>query len=142
MLQEQELTMLIQQIAKLIDESFERTKKTKKDLGLFLMCDMVEHLREHSQPFWSWGMKAVIGNLHDKDPGNRQASAYCVNLAASLPIFAEVAPTAFQGLIALVSGAKSIKKKDEAANVAMDNAVAAIFRLLLHQKQQCPDLPK
>merc|ERR1711959_731810 len=54
--------------------------KQHKVLALFLFCDMVEHLQEHSQPFWDWGMQAVLSNLHDKDAGVRQACAYCVNL--------------------------------------------------------------
>merc|ERR1712093_737568 len=68
------------------------------------------------------------------------ASAFCVSLAAPLPIFGEVAPVAFDGLTKLVSQVKSGKKKDLPANVALDNAISALFKLLIHQKQHCPDV--
>merc|ERR1719498_603918 len=96
--------------------------KENKVLGLYLMCDMVEHLKEHSQPMWSWGMKAVIGSLHDKEASVRQAAAYCVNMAAPLPAFGEVAPVAFEGLSQLVAKPKGVKKKDLEALNAADNA--------------------
>merc|ERR1712046_84705 len=44
-------------------QSWLQTKENKL-LALWLMCDIVENLKEQSQPFWAVGMQAVMGNLH------------------------------------------------------------------------------
>merc|ERR1711977_598459 len=105
------------------------------------MCDIVEHLKEQSQPFWS-AMQAVMANLHDADAHVRQACAYCINMAAPLQMFGEMAPLAFDGILKVVAqtdAKKKKKKKDlEAAN-AYENFVSALLSLLRHQKQHCKD---
>merc|ERR1711881_692470 len=53
--------------------------------------------------------------------------------------FGEVAPLAFEGLTQLLSSKQSTKKKSDEEKYAWDNAVAALFMLLVHQSQHCKD---
>lgn len=82
-------------------------------------------------------MPKLFDALGDKDADVRIAAGYAVNLAAAIPAFAEAAPEAFRRL-AKVIGAKPPKKRDEKANMAMDNAAAAMFSLGRQMSPQCP----
>lgn len=111
--------------------------KENKVLGLYLVCDLLDHLKEHSQSAWPIFMPKIFESIHDEDPDARTAAAYAVNLAAPLAKFAEAAPEAFKR-VAMVVGKPKPKKRDEKAKIAMDNAVAALLSLLKDKGQLCP----
>jgi len=109
----------------------------EKVLALHFCCDLLEHLKEKSCPIWPIFMPGMFPAMTDKDPDVRIAANYAVNLAASIPQFAEAAPEAFRTLAKVIT-AKPPKKRDDKANMAMDNAVAAMFSLGRNMNQQCP----
>ncbi|CAE7672178.1 sal3, partial [Symbiodinium pilosum] len=111
--------------------------KENKVLGLYLVCDLLDHLKEHSESAWPIFMPKIFESIHDEDADARTAAAYAVNLAAPLAKFAEATPEAFKRL-AVVVGKPKPKKRDEKAKVAMDNAVAAMLSLLKDKGQLCP----
>lgn len=108
-----------------------------KTLAIFLACDLVKHLKEHSQPLWPVFMPAVFQALRDKDVDVRIPAAYLVNLAAPLPDFGEASPETFK-LLANIVTAPAPKKRDERAKIAIENAVAALLMLARHQGAHCP----
>jgi len=111
--------------------------KSTKVVGLYLACDMIEHLKELSEPAWPAFMPTLFEGVLDSDPDVRTAAAYAINLAAPLAKFAEAAPDAFRRIAQHVGGAKA-KKRDDKAKVAMDNAVAALLSLAKEKGQLCP----
>lgn len=111
--------------------------KQCRALALFLGCDLLDKLKEKSQPVWSVMMPAIFSGLHDEDADIRIPCAYAVGLAAPLPSFAQAAPDAFRKLAALVT-APPPKKKDDQGKIAMDNCVSALFLLARYQSPQCP----
>jgi hypothetical protein len=111
--------------------------KQHRTLGLFLACDLLQHLKEKSEPAWPIFMDAVFKALTDKDPDVRIPALYAVNLAASIPSFSQAAPQAFT-TVAKIVGAKEPKKREEKAKVARDNAVAALLALAKGQANMCP----
>lgn len=111
--------------------------KSTKVVGLYLACDMIEHLKELSEPAWPAFMPTLFEGVLDSDPDVRTAAAYAINLAAPLAKFAEAAPDAFRRIAQHVGGAKP-KKRDDKAKVAMDNAVAALLSLAKEKGQLCP----
>mmetsp|Transcript_46029 Transcript_46029/g.82878 ORF Transcript_46029/g.82878 Transcript_46029/m.82878 type:complete len:1117 (+) Transcript_46029:122-3472(+) len=108
-----------------------------KVLGLYLACDMLQHLKDASQPVWPAFMPVMFDAIADKDPDARTAAAYGVNLAAPVPAFQEAAPEAFKRLAQVLSGPKP-KKSEEKAKIAMDNAVAALLSLAKEKPSLCP----
>jgi hypothetical protein len=66
--------------------------KQNRTLGLFLACDMLKNLKEESKTSWPIFMPVVFQSLTDADHDVRIAAAYAVNLASSIPLFAEAAP--------------------------------------------------
>eukprot|EP00933_Yihiella_yeosuensis_P044055 TRINITY_DN39103_c0_g1_i1.p1 TRINITY_DN39103_c0_g1~~TRINITY_DN39103_c0_g1_i1.p1 ORF type:complete len:1092 (+),score=346.27 TRINITY_DN39103_c0_g1_i1:348-3278(+) len=113
------------------------TKQETKVLGLYLACDLLNHLKDQSESAWPVFMPCVFSSLQDKDPDARTASAYAVNLAAPLAKFAEAAPDAFKQ-IAQVLNASKPKKRDDKGKVARDNAVAAMLSLAKEKAALCP----
>mmetsp|Transcript_76341 Transcript_76341/g.182761 ORF Transcript_76341/g.182761 Transcript_76341/m.182761 type:complete len:1118 (-) Transcript_76341:59-3412(-) len=111
--------------------------KEHKVLGLYLVCDLLEHLKEHSESAWPIFMPKIFENIFDTDADARTAAAYAVNLAAPLPKFAEASPEVFKALARVLSGAKP-KKREEKARIALDNAVAAMLSMLKEKGQLCP----
>lgn len=111
--------------------------KENKVLGLYLVCDLLDHLKEHSESAWPIFMPKIFESIFDADADARTAAAYAVNLAAPLPKFAEAAPEVFKALAKLLSAPKP-KKREEKAKVAMDNAVAAMLSMLKDKGQLCP----
>jgi len=111
--------------------------KENRVLALYLSCDLIEHLKQHSQSVWPLVMPQVFNALDDKDPDARNAAAYAINLAAALPAFEQAAPDAFRRLSAIVGKPKP-KKRDEKAKTAYDNAVAALLSLCKDQPKHCP----
>eukprot|EP00416_Gambierdiscus_australes_P024464 CAMPEP_0171059734 /NCGR_PEP_ID=MMETSP0766_2-20121228/3382_1 /TAXON_ID=439317 /ORGANISM="Gambierdiscus australes, Strain CAWD 149" /LENGTH=223 /DNA_ID=CAMNT_0011515223 /DNA_START=80 /DNA_END=752 /DNA_ORIENTATION=- len=112
--------------------------KKHKVLGLYLSCDLVANLQEQSMPVWPCFMPEVFNTLvAGKDPDERTAAAYAINLAAPLASFAEAAPEAFRRLVQALSP-KRPPKRDAKGRMAYDNAVAALFTLGLEQSACCP----
>jgi len=108
-----------------------------KVLGLYLACDVLQHLKEDSVPVWPVFMDETFRALGDKDPDVRTAASYAINLAAPLPSFDKAAPEAFRRLATIVGGPKP-KKKEEKAKLALDNAVAALLTLAVEKPALCP----
>lgn len=111
--------------------------KEHRCLGLFLACDMLQHLKEKSEPVWPIFMPVVFTALKDSDPDVRIPAAYAVNLAALIPTFAQAAPEAYRSLGQILS-APTPKKRDEKGKVALDNATAALLSLATHRPDACP----
>merc|ERR1719183_451885 len=116
-----------------------------KVVAFYLACDLLEHLREASQPVWSTFMGPVFRCLGmtpsgpvelDKDSEARTAAAYALNLAASIEAFVD-APTAFR-CIAAILAQPAPKKRDGSAKLAHDNAVAALLSLAKDKPAGCP----
>jgi len=109
----------------------------EKVLVLHFACDLLEHLKEKSCPLWPIFMPILFEGTADKDVDVRNAAFYAINLAAAIPAFAEAAPDAFRRIAKVLTG-KAPKKKDDKANVAFDNATAAMFSLARQMSAQCP----
>jgi len=111
---------------------------TNKVLGLYLACDAIQHLKEHSVQMWPVFMPETFNVLRvGKDHDAMTAAAYAINLAAPLASFAEAAPDAFRGLASIVGGAKP-KKKDTKLKMVHDNTVAALLTLAVEKASACP----
>eukprot|EP00440_Ansanella_granifera_P037021 gb/GFBE01040173.1/.p1 GENE.gb/GFBE01040173.1/~~gb/GFBE01040173.1/.p1 ORF type:complete len:1119 (+),score=434.13 gb/GFBE01040173.1/:1-3357(+) len=108
-----------------------------KVLGLYLACDVIEHLKEASEPAWPAFMPMLFKSASDPNAEARTAAAYAFNLAAPLPKFAEAVPEAFRAMAKIVSGPKP-KKKEEKEKITMDNAVAALLSLAKEKGNLCP----
>jgi len=113
------------------------SSKEYRALALLLACDMLEHLKEHSEPCWPVFMEQALNLLGDKEADVRIPSAYAISLAAPIPNFAAAAPEAFKRLAVWVSK-PAPKKRDDSAKIAMDNCVSAMLSLMQHKAQQCP----
>eukprot|EP00406_Dinophysis_acuminata_P044477 CAMPEP_0179310970 /NCGR_PEP_ID=MMETSP0797-20121207/52443_1 /TAXON_ID=47934 /ORGANISM="Dinophysis acuminata, Strain DAEP01" /LENGTH=1117 /DNA_ID=CAMNT_0021020725 /DNA_START=60 /DNA_END=3413 /DNA_ORIENTATION=- len=117
------------------------TTKENRVLALFLACDLLEHLKEHSEPAWPVFMPAVFQALGDADAEVRTPAAFAVSLAAPLAKFGEAAPEAFKVLATLVSG-PAPKKRETSGKLAMDNCVSALLALARGKGEFCPpDVP-
>lgn len=112
--------------------------KDNRVLALFLGCDLLNHLKDQSEPVWPILMPAVFQALTDKDPDIRIPACYAVNLAAPLAKFAEGAAEAYKILTHTIQTAPP-KKRDEKSKICRDNAVAALFTLAKEKPQQCPE---
>merc|ERR1712008_108597 len=110
-----------------------------KVVGLYLGCDLIQHLKEQSEPVWPALMPEVFRAIGDVDPDARTAASYAVNLAAPLPRFAEAAPESFKRLAQVITTAKVGRgRRNEKARIARDNAVAAMVTLATDKAAQCP----
>jgi len=112
--------------------------KQNKTLGLFLACDLLQHLKDSSEAVWPVFMPAVFAGLQDADPDVRTPAAYAVSLASPLPKFDEAAGQAY-ALLGQIIGGPAPKKRDDKAKVALDNAVSAMLALAKHKPNQCPE---
>jgi len=111
-------------------------EKTKA-MTLHLSCNLIEFLKEASQPAWPAFMPEVFRVLDGKDASAKIPAAYAVGLAAPLASFDEAAPEAYRKL-ARVVGAPAPKKKDVFARSAVDNAVSALVSLAREKPALCP----
>jgi len=111
--------------------------KEHRALALFLACDLLQHLKELSEPAWPVFMPAVFQALGDKDADVRIPAAFAISLAAPLPKFAEGATEAFKRLAALIT-APAPKKRETTGKLALDNCVSALLALAKEKPQQCP----
>merc|ERR1712048_595692 len=108
------------------------SNKETKTLGLFLACDLIEHLGEGSCSQWPAFMPAVMESLHDESADVRTPAAFAVSLAAPLQQFSEATAPAYQKLFQLLQR-PAPKKKDTTAKVAQDNAVSALVSMCIHK---------
>merc|ERR1719316_912420 len=114
-------------------------RKEDRVLAMDLASNIVEHLGENGKSVWPVFMPTMISALESDDAEERLEAADIMNLAASIPAFAEVAPTVFQRLATLLGPQKKgSKKKDLMAKMALDNVAAALVRLSQHQVASCP----
>lgn len=111
--------------------------KEHRALALLLACDMLEHLKEGSEPAWPIFMQQALDLLGDKDADVRIPAAYAISLAAPIANFAAAAPEAFKRVAQLVSG-PAPKKRDDSGKIAMDNCVSALVSLMQHKGNLCP----
>jgi len=112
-----------------------------RTLGLWLACDMLNHLKDKSEPVWPVFMPTIFQAFADQDYDLRIAAFYAINLAAPIERFSEAAPEAFRRLGQYIAQ-KEPKKRDEKAKMARDNAVAALLALAKDKPQLCPqDVP-
>jgi len=112
--------------------------KENATLALFLACDLLQHIKEASQPLWNSMWPAIFGALTNKDAELRIPAAYAINLAASIPAFAELAGKAAENLAMILSAPAPKKRREDKAKLALDNAVAAMLQLALHHLTSCP----
>eukprot|EP00929_Paragymnodinium_shiwhaense_P080785 TRINITY_DN4214_c0_g1_i1.p1 TRINITY_DN4214_c0_g1~~TRINITY_DN4214_c0_g1_i1.p1 ORF type:complete len:1120 (-),score=304.71 TRINITY_DN4214_c0_g1_i1:125-3484(-) len=131
----QDFTACLPEVATRIDAWLKTTEH--KVLGLRVSCLIVQHLKEHSKPVWGTFMPATMQMLADENAEARCAAAYIVNLAAPIPEFSEAAPEAFRRIAAVISQSNP-KKKEQMAQFAVDNEVAALFRLAKSHQASCP----
>lgn len=108
-----------------------------KVVAMYLGCDLVEHLKENSEPLWPCLMPEVFNGLGSSDADARIAAAYAVNLAAPLASFSQAAGEAFRRL-AVILGGKGPGKRDTKGRLAVDNAVAAMLTLAKEKPSCCP----
>jgi hypothetical protein len=113
------------------------TTSGNRGLALYLACDLIKHLKNHSESAWPVFMPQVFAALGGKDHDVGCASAYACNLAAKLPSFAQAAPEVFRKLAQIVSGAKP-KKRNVTQKLMWDNAVAALLSLAENHAAGCP----
>jgi hypothetical protein len=111
--------------------------KQHRTLALFLACDLILHLKEHSVSQWPVFMPAVFSALQDSDPDVRTPAAYAINLASPLEAFNEAAPQAYK-LLGQIVGGPAPKKRDDKGKVALDNAVSALLALAKEKPTLCP----
>eukprot|EP00928_Gymnodinium_smaydae_P026158 TRINITY_DN20620_c1_g1_i1.p1 TRINITY_DN20620_c1_g1~~TRINITY_DN20620_c1_g1_i1.p1 ORF type:complete len:1148 (+),score=364.28 TRINITY_DN20620_c1_g1_i1:100-3444(+) len=111
--------------------------KENKVLALYLACDLVNHLREQSEPAWPVFMQEVFKTIGDSDMDAATAAIYAVNLAAPLKSFTKAAPEAFRRIAAIITGPKP-KKRNDKARLRLENAVAALLSLARDQSAACP----
>merc|ERR1711904_537813 len=103
-----------------------------------LACHIVQYLKAHGKPAWPVFLPTMIDGMLSKEAEERLQGAWIVNLGAEIPEFSEYAPGAYQKLGQWISLKKAPKKKDNRGRAALDNAVAALLRLAVHQPGSCP----
>jgi len=113
------------------------TQKNNATLALFLACDILQHLKERSTPQWEVMMPAIFSAMTQEDADLRIPAAYAINLASSIPAFAQAAPEAVNKLRAILTAPTPKKRREEKAKIALDNAVAAMLALAVHQPEKC-----
>jgi len=118
----------------LFDNKDPKTKEEDLQLALNIACDLIEHLKSRSVKAWFLFMPKIMSGLHHQSSDIRRVAAYGVSLAATLTEFAEHAQTAYDKIRIVVSDQKKFHKKhDDSTREAMDNMVAAMIQLAVHQ---------
>jgi len=108
-------------------------------IALFLVCDLLEKMKERSVPLWPTMIPAVFGMLTHAKAEIRIPACYAVNLAAPLSQFAEATPQALKELSQILSAPvqKKGRKEKAKARMALDNAVAATLALAVNRPNEC-----
>jgi hypothetical protein len=112
-----------------------------KKLAIYVVDDMLEHLKERCVDTWNVLLPPVIEAVGSPNHALAQAAAYGLALAAKLPAFAPMGELAAaklrQVLPVLLKGSK---KKNKAKSLAVrDNAVSALGHLLRHHPSAVPE---
>jgi hypothetical protein len=114
-------------------------KDEEKKLAVYIICDIVEHLKERAVELWPKLVPTLIECVGDPDFKIAQASAYGLALAAVTPQFAPFAQQATARLQALLPALEKKGKKDKVRSLAVrDNAVSAFGLLLRHHRASVP----
>lgn len=108
-------------------------------IALFLVCDLLEKMKERSVPLWPTMIPAVFPCLTHAKAEIRIPACYAVNLAAPLSQFAEATPQALKELSQILSAPvqKKGRKEKAKARMALDNAVAATLALAVNRPNEC-----
>merc|ERR1719329_1634999 len=85
------------------------SEETTTTIALFLVCDILEKMKDKSVPMWPTMMPAVFNCLTHAKAEIRIPACYAVNLAVPLPQFADATPKALQQLSQILSA--GIQKK-------------------------------
>lgn len=100
-------------------------------LALFVVCDMLLHLRERVTSHWPQFLPQLLQDVTHQMPALRQPACYGTSLAAREPAFASFAQEAAKSLSEVVSQTRSAKKKsDKPAQACADNALTALVQIL------------
>ncbi|XP_026190590.1 importin-5 [Cyclospora cayetanensis] len=102
-----------------------------KAVGLFVCCDILQHLKGGAMGLWPRFLPQVLECLLCEDQRVVQAAAYGVQQAAKIEGFANFAGTAANSLLQVIRNGKDKRGKLHAA--AIDNAVAALGDLVEYQ---------
>lgn len=109
-------------------------------LGLAVAGDLCEHLGERAVAVWPVFMEVVFDAVCSTDPGERNAAAFVLLLAARETSFGpSLGARAYVALGSSLQRFKA-KKNDEEAQHAADNVVAALCQLCLSHPDASPDL--
>jgi F0F1-type ATP synthase delta subunit len=114
------------------------SEEKTKTIALFLVCDLLEKMKERSVPLWPTMIPAIFPCLTHAKAEIRIPACYAVNLAAPLNQFAEATPKALEELSKILGAPVPKGRKEKAkARMALDNAVAATLALAVHRPGEC-----
>jgi len=128
----------MEEIGNLMKSLFEnkdpKTKEEDLQLALNISCDLIQYLKSRSVKAWFLFMPKILSGLHHQNSDIRRVAAYGVSLAAPLSEFSEHAQTSYDKICQVVNDKKKFNKKhDDSSKEAMDNMVAALIQLAVHQ---------
>jgi len=105
-------------------------------LGLFVVCDLLEHLGSRVTAHWESFLPTALQDLANPDDEIRQPACYAVIWAAKEPAFASMASDVASKLAELVVKTRALpkKKSSQPAQSCADNALSALVSLLEHQQ--------
>jgi hypothetical protein len=130
---------LLQMVEGFLLQKNEKHKGEEKKLAVYVICDIVEHLKERAGELWPKLIPTLIECVGEQDAKIAQASAYGLALAAPAPLFAPFAAPATARLQALLPAMEKKGKKDKVRSLAVrDNAVSAFGLVLRHHRASVP----
>eukprot|EP00405_Crypthecodinium_cohnii_P024155 CAMPEP_0206488576 /NCGR_PEP_ID=MMETSP0324_2-20121206/42530_1 /ASSEMBLY_ACC=CAM_ASM_000836 /TAXON_ID=2866 /ORGANISM="Crypthecodinium cohnii, Strain Seligo" /LENGTH=1115 /DNA_ID=CAMNT_0053967697 /DNA_START=95 /DNA_END=3442 /DNA_ORIENTATION=- len=106
-------------------------------LALFVICDILEHLKEKAVPAWPHFMEQLLQDVAHQSTALRQPACYAVSLAAQVKAFAQFAPSAATTLSQVISQTRQAgkKKSQREAQACADNALSALVEILTTHQQ-------
>jgi len=106
-------------------------------LALFVVCDMLESLREKIVSQWPQFLPQMLQDVLHQSPGLRQPACYGTSLAAREGAFAPYALAAAQTLSQMITETRSAakKKSQKPAQACADNALSALAEILTTHQQ-------
>jgi hypothetical protein len=130
---------MLQMVEGFLMQKNEKHKGEEKKLAVYVICDIIEHLKERAGELWPKLVPTLIECVGDKDNKISQASAYGLALAAPQAQFAPFAAQATARLQALLPTMEKKGKKDKVRSLAVrDNAVSAFGLILRHHRASVP----
>lgn len=129
----------MQQILALVAQMFSTTDDTR--LGLFVVCDMLEHLQTRITTFWPQFMPQLLQGIMHPSAELRQPACYGASLAAKDPAFAPAAAETMGKLAEVVASTRqrAKKKSEKPAQACADNALSAMLEILRNHKAALAD---